>query len=304
MGTVQLGLPYGVANQSGQPDHESSNRILSAAVEGGITSFDTAPSYGSSEEVLGRFFTDQTKPLIISKWSLSSEDIETARRQSLREQLEASLKGTAAKLGVSKVPAMLLHSPLILKEYGDEVTGLLREFVQDGKVGYVGVSLGVHVGREFEQLWPFLEDDLYHIVQLPLNVLDQRLIRNGALEKLRRSSKKVLARSAYLQGLIFLNKDSLPDYVKGAVPWLNKLHRLAERENMTVSEFAFSYVRDTPGVTSVLVGAETAEQVRENLNMLQVKAISEETREQIAIEFADVPDQVITPALWNLWKKS
>ncbi len=54
LGTVQLGLPYGIANQTGQPDYRTSLEIVAAALEGGINSFDTASSYGNGEQVLGQ----------------------------------------------------------------------------------------------------------------------------------------------------------------------------------------------------------------------------------------------------------
>ena len=53
LGTVQFGLPYGVANHTGQPSYDEVVRIVAAAVEGGVNCFDTAAAYGTSEEVLG-----------------------------------------------------------------------------------------------------------------------------------------------------------------------------------------------------------------------------------------------------------
>ncbi|NOU96174.1 hypothetical protein GC093_23530 [Paenibacillus sp. LMG 31456] len=302
LGTVQLGLPYGIANSSGQPDMESSRLILDAAIAGGITSFDTAPSYGSSELVLGHYFSSKQKPFIISKWSLHDEKPRLTMNE-LRKQLDEVLKERAARLEVSRIPALLLHTPLMLKEYGAETTQLLRESVQDGRIGKVGVSLGVHVDHELDELWETLQDEIYEIVQIPLNVWDQRLIRTGGLERLRDSGKQVLARSAYLQGLLFMDEEKLPDHLASAAPWLRMLHRLAEIESMTIAEFAFSYVRYTTGVTSVLIGAETEGQVRENLRLLNVRPLHEETRELIRQQFANVPEYLITPALWNVWNK-
>ena len=54
LGTVQFGMPYGVANRMGQPDYGDVLAMVAAAIEGGVNCFDTAAAYGSSEEVLGR----------------------------------------------------------------------------------------------------------------------------------------------------------------------------------------------------------------------------------------------------------
>ena len=53
LGTVQLGLNYGIHNDSGKPSLETSFRILNAAMEAGINTLDTAAGYGNSEEVIG-----------------------------------------------------------------------------------------------------------------------------------------------------------------------------------------------------------------------------------------------------------
>ncbi|MBR2884539.1 MAG: aldo/keto reductase, partial [Clostridia bacterium] len=58
LGTVQLGLNYGIANKSGQPDINKSTVMLSCALQNGITSLDTARGYGTSEDVLGKFFRE------------------------------------------------------------------------------------------------------------------------------------------------------------------------------------------------------------------------------------------------------
>ena len=53
LGTVQLGLPYGIANVAGKPDREQAFAILSAAVTAGVSTLDTAHAYGTSEDVIG-----------------------------------------------------------------------------------------------------------------------------------------------------------------------------------------------------------------------------------------------------------
>ena len=54
LGTVQLGIPYGIANQTGMPDDTTALEILRAAHEHGYTWLDTAAGYGQSEAVIGR----------------------------------------------------------------------------------------------------------------------------------------------------------------------------------------------------------------------------------------------------------
>ena len=55
LGTVELGMRYGLNNTNGQPSIEESFAILDAALEDGIDTFDTAYAYGSAEDVLGQW---------------------------------------------------------------------------------------------------------------------------------------------------------------------------------------------------------------------------------------------------------
>ena len=69
LGTVQLGMNYGIANTTGQPAEEESFAMLGAALKGGVSSIDTARVYGNSEDVIGHFFRqyDGELPFITTK---------------------------------------------------------------------------------------------------------------------------------------------------------------------------------------------------------------------------------------------
>ncbi|MFA6239943.1 MAG: aldo/keto reductase, partial [Candidatus Hydrogenedentales bacterium] len=58
LGTVQLGMPYGIANAAGRPSDAETRRILETALANGIRYFDTAQAYGESEQVLGTTLSD------------------------------------------------------------------------------------------------------------------------------------------------------------------------------------------------------------------------------------------------------
>ena len=53
LGTVQLGLRYGIANTLGKPDRGTACQMIQEAIRMGVNSLDTAQSYGDSEEVIG-----------------------------------------------------------------------------------------------------------------------------------------------------------------------------------------------------------------------------------------------------------
>ena len=58
IGTVQFGIPYGIANNQGQPSNEEVMAIMKHAHESGVDEYDTAAAYGESEKRLGYSFKE------------------------------------------------------------------------------------------------------------------------------------------------------------------------------------------------------------------------------------------------------
>src|SRR5260370_801500 len=84
LGTAQLGSDYGIANVHGHPHFEQALEIVSTAWNAGIVLFDTAASYGNSQQVLGKCFESlgiQDQPLVVTK--LSDTDLLSDRCEQL-----------------------------------------------------------------------------------------------------------------------------------------------------------------------------------------------------------------------------
>ena len=111
LGTVQLGLAYGVNNAAGMPSFEESSAILNAALDSGIVSFDTARAYGESEKVLGRFFSENPDK---KKTLISKALINDASPADLKDRLFESVRITLENLGLEKLPFLKLHNESML----------------------------------------------------------------------------------------------------------------------------------------------------------------------------------------------
>ena len=69
LGSVQLGVPYGAANRTGKPSRAAALRLVTRAVDAGITKFDTARAYGDSEDRLGEALRTRKAIRTITKLS-------------------------------------------------------------------------------------------------------------------------------------------------------------------------------------------------------------------------------------------
>lgn len=286
LGTVQLGMNYGIANQGGQPDTEKSHSMLSTAIENGVLSLDTARAYGTSEDVLGGFLKKCNKKdeiFITSKVKLSLED--NCNSKIVEKAMFESVETSLSKLGVNKLDCLLLHSAGEMTKYGDIVPETLERMIKEGYIDMAGASV-----YEPCELDTMLKYDVYTATQVPMSIFDQKLITKGYIKKLESRDIKVFVRSVFLQGLFFLNPDTIDDPLlkEYAAPYIRKLLEFCSEEGMTVAEFAISFIRDIKGVTSLVLGADTPEQVMQNIGYMNAPSLSESVREKAYETFKDV----------------
>ncbi len=289
LGTVQLGMSYGINNKNGMPSYEQSSKILQTAIDGGIISFDTAKGYGKSEAVLGRFFSEnQAEKTLITKVEFDKET-----SADIKDSLFRKVKDSINVMGLSKLPLVLLHSESYLKTYGDSLKDALKEIKAEGLVDSVGISFS-----DKSELLELTDPELFDSVQIPANMFDNEEIRNGKIKELFKQDIAVYVRSVYLQGLFFKNPDELPDKIKSAKTALNKLRRIADDNNMTMAELAMSYMRGTEGITSLVLGCETPQQLKDSLSAFKLPPLSKNIADKITEISEEIPSVVIRPWEW------
>ena len=287
LGTVQLGMEYGIANRNGKPDLERSFEILTTALDEGVSCFDTASIYGNSEEILGKYFSSmfsgKEQPLITTKFKIDpAGDIS---RAGIEKQMYGLVEKSLQRLKIRTIPIYMLHNAKDMSLYGNAVRETLKKMKTEGLIERAGVS--VYNPEEVEEM---LKDGLYEAVQLPMNIFDQRILKSGVLLSLMKAEIIVFVRSVFLKGLFFLKAEELPERLHMAAGPLRTLQKLSDREGLSIAQLAMSFIRDMEGVTSLVVGAETAEQVNEDIKLMEASIIiSERTRQEINRTFADVP---------------
>lgn len=295
LGTVQLGMNYGIANNDGQPDSEQSRSMLECALENGVTSLDTARAYGTSEEVLGAFLRgrdSEEMPFLTSKVIINlpegaaEKDVEAAMYRSAETSLD--------KLGVKKLDCLLLHQPADMTRYGKIVPNVMEKMVAKGYASMAGVS--VYLPEELDIM---LRNDVYQATQIPMSLFDQQLIEKGYLSAMEKKNIVVFVRSVFLQGLFFLEPEKITDplLTEYARPHIEKLRGLCAEAGMSIAEFAISFIRDVPGVNSLVLGADTKEQVLDNIRYMNAPRLSDDLRKKAAEAFRTVNMEKIMEVL-------
>lgn len=290
LGTVQFGLAYGINNSLGMPPFEVSASILDTALKCGVTSFDTARSYGESELVLGRFFSERDEErTLISKCLIRG-----VPRSEVKDRLFASVHETLERLRIEKLPFLKMHSESMLLDYGDTVIAAMNDLKSEGLVSGIGVSFS-----DKSRLFELCDGAGFDCIQLPANMFDNRVIVDGSLKKLEAQGAVTFVRSLYLQGLFFKDTETLPEKLKCAKEPLDRLHRLSRETGVGVAEMAFAFMKDGEGISSVVLGCDNKEQLLESVSLAERASISDEIRKEIVKISETVEPIVIRPWEWN-----
>jgi len=249
LGTVQFGIQYGISNTHGVPSDSELESIFSVASKLGIQQLDTAKAYGNAEERIGKL--SNSKFDIITKFPNvdSKEDLELALSESLQ------------KLNVSSIYGYLAHNADVLIQ-NPSLWEVLLKAKKEGKIKKIGYSL--YTPEQLEQLLDL--NCIPDLVQLPYSILDRKFEKQ--LSILKQLGTEVHVRSVFLQGLYFMNPNKLPEKLQPLQDSLVELKNLCIENNVFVGEVALNYVISNPNIDKLVIGIETAEQLRENINLV------------------------------------
>ncbi len=250
LGTVQFGLNYGVANQTGQVDKAEMQQILSQAWQKDISVLDTAPAYGNAETRIGDYcqLYNDHQFKIVTKFSSHVND-------ELQQQFFLSLKS----LQQTHVYALLLHSIQSLRKPDSQLLwDQLIELKKQGKILKIGVS--VYHPDEIDFL---LENFAIDIIQLPLNIFDQRAVHLGQLAKLQKRGIEIHVRSIFLQGLLLMPLAQAQYKRPQARDVLGNFHQFCRQNHISPLSACLQFVRQHNAISHIVVGAQTTEQLNE-----------------------------------------
>lgn len=292
LGTVQLGMAYGLGEFAVKPSKDDAFALLNCAINGGVNVLDTANNYGDSEQIIGEWLAtlpQDKRPFIVTKIG----PFDHSSDETLRADIIAQTEGCLQALGVSTLDVLMVHSFADYEKNPDTVRAMFDELKASGKIRYSGLSV-------------YSEDDYFAVaqsgfdaVQIPLNVFDWRQIESGGIKAIADAGIAIFARSVFLQGLVFLSPDTLDERMTFCRPYLKKYLDLCREFNVSPAVLALSYVLSVSGVISVVLGCQIAPQVKDNLSLIeQVRPLTETELSTLREAFVDIDPRVVDPRKW------
>jgi len=288
LGTAQLGMAYGVANITGQPDPKTAEAIVKTAWENGIREYDTAQAYGKSEEVLGNALRSLglcSEARVITKLNPNLDHLD-------KYALEQAIKKSLSRLSVPTLYGLMVHREAHLKLWEKGLGEILQSFIRKGLTEHIGVSV-----YSPKKALLALEKDGIYMIQIPSNILDGRFEKAGVFVLGQEKAKEIYVRSVFLQGLILMSAEELPEHMKFASRILKILGAFSRETGLSKSDLALGYVRRAFPGTRIIFGAETSHQVKDSLKSWN-RTLPDGFVERVQKKFAFVEENVLNPALW------
>jgi aryl-alcohol dehydrogenase-like predicted oxidoreductase len=308
LGTWQLGADWGAVTP------EAARAVLEAAVEQGVTFFDTADAYGDgrSEQFCGELRRRHPEVFIATKMGRRVEQLpENYNRRSFLAWNDRS----RTNLGVDQIDLVQLHCPPDAVYENDAVFDALDEMVGAGRIGAYGVSV-----ETCAQALSAIGRAHVATVQIILNCFRLKPLEQ-VLPAAREAGVGIIARVPLASGLLSGRYDEHTVFPAedhrnynrhgesfdvgetfAGVPYevglvaVRELKQLVDPDE-TLSQFALRWVIDQPGVSTVIPGARNTEQVRGNA----AAAAQPSIREDQLADVKDVYDRLIRPHVHGRW---
>ena len=252
LGTAQFGLNYGLTNISGMLTNAEIRSILNLAQISGIDTLDTAAAYGNSEQILGDYGVSNWKVVTkIPKYNIEPTNMHIW----ISKCVDNSIK----RLNTDKLYGLLLHDPsVLLKSNGKNIAQVLKDLRSSGRVKNIGFS--IYSPEILPSIMSVLRPD---IVQVPFNILDQRIVKSGWLNSLTSEGIKVHVRSIFLQGLLLQEPENRPAYFDKWNDTLSKWDFLVKKIDHSRTALCLGFVKQFKQIDRVIVGIDNASHLQQ-----------------------------------------
>ena len=253
----------------GPTDEAQSLDALSAALDAGITFFDTADLYGfgESERLLGKAFSGcRDRVVIASKGGMLDPQ---GRQDFTPAHLTTSLEESLKRLRTDYVDLYQLHGPA-LDQLGT-LTGPMDALRRQGKARAIGISLRApEDGKRALEMYPF------DAVQVNFNLLDQRAVDSGLMELCRERGAGIIVRTPLCFGFLTGGYSATQEYdpsdhrsrwnVEQRKVWASAYELFSGIKGRadTPAQFALRFCLSFDAVSSVIPGMLTRAHVEEN----------------------------------------
>lgn len=295
LGTVELGMDYGFQGSAlrKKPERGEAIRIIHRALDLGINLIDSAPTYGTSEEIIGEALVGiREKPLLASKVAVPDHVLAAGNWKKLRSEILNTIDASLTALKVEKLDLLQLHNTSRAVLDNEEVLCAMEDACLQGKVRFLGASC---VGTQVTEA--ALGTGRFQVLQLPFNLLDRQMLAR-VFPQAHMQGVGILARSAFLRGVLTGNLSTVPDSLSQLKEAAVKLFRECNNETSSLSEMALRFCLSFNAVSSVIIGVRSLLELETNIADSSRGPLSEDCLRRLC-EVSPIDRSLVNPATWR-----
>ena len=291
---------WAIGGTWGEVNDKDSMAALHAAVDNGITFFDTADVYGDgrSERLVGQLLKERSEDITVATKAGRRLDPHVSSGYN-KQEIEAFVDRSLKNLDVDALDLLQLHCPPADAYYQPEVFAILDDLKCEGKIRHFGVSV-----EKVEEALKAIEYDGVATVQIIFNAFRQRPAELFFEQALKRNIG-ILARVPMASGLLtgkftresVFEKDDHRDFNRdgaafdkgetfGGIDFNTGLVAVDELrslipEKATMAQFALRWILMHEAVSCAIPGAKTPNQVAENASASALPALSNDVMQAV-----------------------
>jgi len=282
IGSAQFGRSYGI--QKKKISKKVLEKIYYTCKKNKINFIDTAQNYGESEKLIGRSKLNKLK--IITKLIIPKKLTESR----IPSYLEDYFKKTISKLGVENLYAVLIHDISIFNNKNkDQILKFFNDLKKRGLIKFFGAS--VYSPTDLKVLFRYFKPDL---IQFPLNIFDQRFLKNNLIKKLKKKRILLASRSCFLQGFLLQQINYNPKFkLKKFYSSLKEVDNWCVKRKISRLDACIHFVKKNNMIDYMVVGYDDISNLKNIIISFKKKQI------KITKKFKNRNKNLIDPRKWK-----
>lgn len=276
-GSAQLGFKYGLKKK--KINNKELSKIYKILKSNALTFFDTAINYGNSQKRIG--------DLRLNKKVITKIKLPIGKEKNIKLWFNKILIKSLKDLKIKKLHGLLIHDTSDILKKKNQLLDNILELKKKKLVSKVGIS--VYEINEINQVLRFWKPD---IIQIPLNIFDQRFLQKDLLKRLKKKKIEIHVRSCFLKGLLLQSQLKIGNLkskslFKKFILWCNS-------KNITQLTACLHFIKKIKYIDGVIVGFDTEKQLREIIHSFRKKLIL------VPDDFANNEKKLIDPRKWKI----
>ena len=205
----------------------------------------------------------------------------------VEDQIVQSLR----RIKIDVLDGYLLHTPTDF--YNERIIEALQHCRDKGLIKHFGVSI-----YETQHALDVVHGGLVDYIQVPYSIFDQRLDQTEFFQAAKENNVTIFGRSGFLQGLILMERDKIPEHLAKAKQYLQQFDEIINKFNFSRVEAAFLFSYTHSGINHVVFGVDNIRQLKEDIYISQRNLDFSQCRKELCNHFKKMEKSIIFPSLW------